>query len=180
MANNRYSLKQIADIQNRKVFFDTNVLIYLFWPSVQPKLQKLYSSAFKSLRGQKNELFVDFCVISEMINGSLHIEYENHIRRNNLNKKYFSKKKYRDGPQGQKDLEDIYLIVKDNILKTFTVLGKSFTKTNIEKFLTVESLDFMDKAILVTCSENDCVLCTNDKDFNKADIDILTCNPNIL
>ena len=175
---NRYSLNQIAAISNRKVFFDANVLIYLFWPSGQYNWETNYSNAFASLLRQNNELYVDFLVISEIINRAHRIEYEKHLH-NNIIRQHYSYKKYRDSENGKNALSDIYIVVKDYILSTFSVIGKSFEKNDIRDFLIVEPLDFVDKAILKICMENDYVLCTNDRDYRNANIDLLSSNPAI-
>ena len=89
-------------------------------------------------------------------------------------------KQFRDSRQGKTILSDIYNIVKDRILEDFCVVGKSFSEDDIRDFLIVDSLDFMDKGILDICKENNFVLLTNDKDYKNSDIDILTCNRQIL
>lgn len=177
---NRYTLNQINAIAERKVFFDTNVLIYLFWPSGSFRWENYYSSAFGSLLRQQNELCVDFLVVSEIVNRAHRIEYDKYLQQNNITKHDLNYKAYRDSKDGKDALSDIYLIINDNILNHFTIVGRSFTKADIQSFLTIKSLDFVDKAILTICKENGYILCTNDKDYCKADIDILTSNPNIL
>ena len=176
----KYSIQNISSLQNRRVFFDANVLIYIFWPSGAYYLEKSYSSAFGKLLRQKNELLVDFIVLSEAINRSHRLEYEKHLMANGLSKNNLTFKQYRDGSVGQTALFDIYLIVNTNILSTFTVISKSFTKSEIGSFLTLDKLDFADKGILLTCQENGCVLLTNDIDFKTTEIDILTANLSIL
>ena len=69
------------------------------------------------------------------------------------------------------------MIVKDNILPNFEIQGKAYTKADIESFLQVDSLDFMDKAFIPICKENNCILLTNDKDFANTDIEILSSSP---
>lgn len=177
---NRYLINQIDTLQNRKVFFDANVLIYLFWPSGQFNWERNYSSAFAILLQQNNELFVDFLVLSEIINRAHRIEYEKYLQNNNFTRQQYPYKRFRDSMDGQNALSDIYLIVKDNILTTFSVVGKSFDKDEIQKFLVIEPLDFIDKAIQKTCIENNFILCTNDRDYRNSNIDILTSNPAIL
>lgn len=176
----KYSLQSISDLEDRKIFFDANVLIYIFWPSGAYKWEQLYSSAFGRLLNQKNELMVDFIVISEIVNRAHRLEYDKYLAATNISRSEYSYKQYRNSDDGQEALSDIYLIVETNILSNFTIVGKSFTKADIQSFLTVELLDFADKGILMTCKENACVLLTNDVDFKAADIDILSLNPAIL
>lgn len=176
----KYPLSSIPTIGDRKVFFDANVLIYIFWPSGAYYWENYYSSAFGSLLRQNNELLVDFIVISEIVNRAHRLEYDKHLATNGLSRSALNYKQYRNSADGQSALSDIYLIVETNILSKFTVVGKAFTKADIQSFLTVEPLDFADKGILMTCKENACVLLTNDTDYKAADIDILSSNPAIL
>jgi len=50
----------------------------------------------------------------------------------------------------------------------------------VKNFLNVDNLDFNDKGILKICQENKFVLLTDDGDYKNSDIDILTCNKQIL
>ena len=176
----KYPLTSISSIANRKVFFDANVLIYIFWPSGAHSWANYYSSAFSRLLKQGNELVVDFIVISEIVNRAHRLEYNKHLMTNEISKDALTYKQYRNSADGQTALDDIYLIIRTNILSNFTVVGKAFTKADIQSFLMVEPLDFADKGILMTCKEYACVLLTNDTDYKAADVDILSSNPAIL
>lgn len=171
----RYSTNNLSVLQNRKIFFDANILIYLFWPSGSHRWENEYSTIFANILRQQNELFVDYIVISEIINRAMRLEYDKSTLKTSL-----TFKQYRDSSEGQLALYDIHLIVKSSILNRFTVVGKAFSKTDILALLTVDSLDFSDKGIILTCKENTCLLLTNDADYKSADIDILTANPTIL
>jgi predicted nucleic acid-binding protein len=174
-----YSTSDIPSLEDRKIFFDANVLIYLFWPATSPYEEGVYSSVFGKLLHQKNDLCVDYLVISEVINRTFRIEHDKYKNTNIINRT-ISFKKFRDLEEGKSALKDIYLMVETSILNHFTVLGKQFTKEDIQSFLSVQPIDFMDKGILMICQENDCVLLTHDSDFKTADIDILTSNHRLL
>jgi|APMI01.1.fsa_nt_gi predicted nucleic acid-binding protein len=176
----KYSTQNISEICGRRVFFDANVLIYIFWPSGSYRWEAAYSSAFGQLLRQSNELFVDFIVISEVVNRTIRLSYDNYLRANDIQKSDLTFKQYRNSSDGKAALSDIYLIVETNILNTFTVVGRTFTKTEIQSFLTADSLDFSDKGILLTCKDHAFVLLTNDIDYKMASIDLLTSNPAIL
>lgn len=169
----KYSLQNIAQIQNQSVFVDANVLIYLFWPTGSFWWEQNYASAFRSLLRQGNNLFIDFLIISEVVNRILRIEHQ----KINPTLKF---KEFRNSPEGKDALEDIYTIIKNDILNRFNVIGKNFNKKEIENYLVVDELDFVDKATVELCKENTLILLTNDKDFKVTDLDILTGNPNIL
>ncbi len=176
----KYSTQNISEVQSRKIFFDANVLIYIFWPSGAYNWEGFYSQVFNRLLRQSNELCVDFIVISEIINRTHRLEYDKYLRANTISKNELTYKNYRNSTDGQVALSDIYLMVETNILDTFTIIGKSFSKSDIQSFLTFDPLDFGDKGILLTCQENCCVLLTNDIDFKSSNVDILTANVAIL
>jgi predicted nucleic acid-binding protein len=172
MATN-YKLKDYALVHNRPIFFDANVLLYIFWPTGAHFYEANYSKVFSNLLKQKNDLFIDFLVISEVLNRVIRIEHE----KINPGIKF---KDFRDSQDGQDALLDIYLILKSDILPTFKITGKVFNETEIESFLVLDVLDINDKSIVELCKEKSLVLLTNDKDFKNSDIDILTGNPIIL
>ena len=176
----RYPIKNLSALNDRKIFFDANVLIYIFWPSGAYHWEEKYSSTFGRLLRQKNELVTNFIVISEIVNRAHRLEYNSYLSKNNISNTTLNYKNYRNREEGNSTLSDIYLIIETNILRHFTISSNFFTKEDIQSFLHPDSLDFGDKAILAICKENSFVLLTNDADFKFSDIDILTSNPRIL
>jgi predicted nucleic acid-binding protein len=172
MATN-YKLQEYCKLPERDVFIDANVLIYLFWPTGQHTFENNYAQVFRNLINQGNNLFIDFLVISEVVNRIIRIEH----KKINPNQKF---KDFRNSRDGKSVLSDIFIIVKNDILNHFTMIGKAFNKNEIENFLTVDELDIIDKAIVAICIENNLVLLTNDSDFKNSGIDILTGNPRLL
>lgn len=169
----KYRLQDVSLLQDRKIFVDANVLIYLFWPTGSYYYERNYAQVFNSLLKQGNDFCVDIFVISEIINRILRTEH-NQLQPT----KRF--KDFRDSVEGKQALSDIHLIIKNNILPRFDIAGKNYNKSEIERFLVVDELDFVDKSTYTICKENSFVLLTNDKDFKNTDLDILTGNPNIL
>ena len=166
-----YKLRDIPELIGREIFVDANALMYLFWSTGSQMWEEEYAKIVSALQNQSNKLVIDFLVISEVINKMMRIEQKKHS--------FSNFKQFRDCNDGQQALTDIYLVVKDQILNQFNVVGKEFSKTDIVSFLNVDSMDFMDKGILKICRDNYFVLLTNDKDYKGSDIDILTCNPAI-
>ena len=169
----KYQLQDVEKLTGKSIFFDANVLIYLFWPTGQYSIEQNYARVFSRLIKQGNKLVIDYLVISEVINSVL----RNENSRIDPDKKF---KKFRDSQEGKAALSDIHIIVKNHILNKFFVIGKAFSKQDIENFLVVDELDFVDKTIVSLCKENNFVLLTNDKDFKNTDLEILTGNPSIL
>jgi predicted nucleic acid-binding protein len=172
MATN-YKLQDYAHLSGKDIFVDANVLIYLFWATGQHSFESNYARVFRNLLRQGNKLYVDFLVISEVVNRVLRIEHQ----KLNSNQKF---KEFRNSQEGKDVISDIYLIVQNDILSSFKIIGKSFDKIDIEGFLIVDQLDFVDKATVSVCTENNLVLLTNDRDFKNSGLDILTGNPHIL
>lgn len=168
-----YKLQDYDQINGKDVFVDANVLIYLFWPTGQYWLEESYALAFRNLLRQGNRLFVDYLVLSEVVNRIGRIEF----KKVNSQLNY---KDFRDSPIGKEVTNDIFIIVKDQILSSFNVIGKSFNKQDIEQFLIVDELDFVDKATASICKENNMVLLTNDRDFKNSDLVIYTGNRHII
>jgi len=170
----KFNKDTVFKLFDRDVFVDANVLINLFWSTSGSEFWEIEcSNVFRALLRQGNKLFVDFLVISEVVNRVLRIEH----KALNPEQEF---KHFRDSEQGKIALSDIYSIVKHRILEDFSVTEKSFSEVDIRNFLTINSLDFIDKGILKTCQKNKFVLFTNDKDYKNSEVDILTCNRNIL
>jgi predicted nucleic acid-binding protein len=169
----KYRLQDVYQLEGRNVFVDANVLIYLFWPTGQHNFERSYASAFRELLRLGNPLFVDFMVVSEVVNRVVRMEHQ----RLNPALRF---KDFRNSEMGQETLNDIYVIIRNDVLKHFKVVGKAFDKQEIESCLVLDELDFVDKGAVLLCQQNDMVLLTNDKDFRDAGIEILTGNPIIL
>ena len=166
----KYKLQDISKLDGRKIFVDANVLIYLFWPTGVFSWENNYASAFAQLLKQKNQMSVDFYVLSEVINRMIRTEH----KKQQPNVHY---KDFRNSTEGQDALTDIYLVVKESILTQFNMIGKLYEKNELENFLVVDELDFIDKSTVSICQENNLILFTNDRDFKNTDIEVLTGNP---
>lgn len=164
-----YKLQDYALIKDQAVFVDANVLIYLFWPTGSQFWENKYATVFRNLLTQKNRLCVDFLVVSEVVNRIHRIEHRKVSTANDY-------KIYRNSQAGIDALTDIYVIVQEEILNRFEVVGRSIDKAEIESFLFVDNLDFIDKATVSLCRQNTLVLLTNDLDFKNSGLDILTGN----
>ena len=173
----RYDIKRVAEIKGRGIFVDANVLMYWNWASAGSEQYAIdYSSVYMKLMKQQNKLFVDFLVISEVVNKIFKLSLNEYQKRD----KNLQPKQFRDSEQGKATLSDIYSIIENQLSDDFNIIGKAFSEDDIRGFLVADSLDFIDKGILSICRENNFVLLTNDKDYKNSDIDILTCNKQIL
>lgn len=174
--NERYTENDINKVIDRHIFFDANILMYLYGNSNSDKTIKSYSSIFSKLLKQKNTKVVDYIVISEFINRFLRIGYESHLAFYDIEKSSLSFKRFRNTEEGRDLEDDIYSIVKNDILTNFKITGTEFQKADILAFLHHSSLDFSDKALEKVCLENDYVFLTHDSDFIGSKLDILSSN----
>lgn len=175
---NRYKKEDISKLSDRKIFFDANILIYLFWASIEKPEQKKYSSFFADFLKQKNTLVVNTIVISEFINRAF-VRARTNYEKQNGNKK-LKPKEFRKTSAGQKALSDISDIVQSKILPYFKLNDMKFTAAQIKQLLTLDKLEFNDRLVAETCKLNNYVLLTNDSDFANADIDTISANRKLL
>lgn len=174
----RLRTADIHSITNRPLFFDANVLLYLFAGTISQSsswASATYASIFKKSIQLQCSLFTDVIVLSEFINRFLRIEYENHLKKNNLSRQNLNFKNFRATPDGKAVCHDVELIVKDKILKQFNILNTAFDANDIAS-MSLSNSDFSDQLITQTCIKNNCVLITNDADFSGSPLDILTEN----
>ncbi len=178
----RIKAVDVAHVKGRQLFFDANVLLYLYQPVAIPSNQWAindYGKIFKCCLELRIVLCVDTIVLSEFINRLLRFGYDNYLKANGLDRNKFSFKEFRSTSEGERIAQDVEIVVKEKILHRFKMVGKLFNESDITA-INLVNCDFNDELIVKTCQEHQCVLVTNDADFNGADIDILTANYRLL
>lgn len=163
-------------LAGRAVLFDANVLIYNFWPSGNPSWAHHYSRAFKNLLSQGNPLLVSFVILSEVINRVLRLEYDNYLKATGQSPQTIRFKDFRNSPDGQQVLTDIYDIVLGDILTRFTMIDQSLSNPDTAALLVPGPLDFNDAYIVKLCRDQNLILLTNDADFGQSGMDLLSSN----
>jgi predicted nucleic acid-binding protein len=176
MTRTRLKLWQFAGWRRRIIMVDTNVLIYTFWYQKNTrKWMDYYAKMVNKMLAQGCHLVVNSHVISEVINSVLRDDWDLLMRRH-PELPYDTFKKFRDSIDGQEALNEIHWIIENDIFPRIKVVDKSFTKDELIQLFVVNRLDFVDKLIVLTCTEKDYVLLTNDGDFRDSDVDILSNN----
>ena len=173
---NRYRQSDIPQIQNKNVFFDANVLIYIFWPTINGDPNSpatRYSSILGTLFRNGFKLYLNSVVVSEVVNRVLRIEFEKYQL---MHTDFSSFKEYRNSEEGKRAQQDVFTVFKDRILNLFSIKEKCLTKDAVKSLLTVNTLDFNDKIIVDVCKSNGLVLLTHDRDFVGEDLDIISAN----
>ncbi|MDR1285423.1 MAG: PIN domain-containing protein [Campylobacteraceae bacterium] len=148
-----------------KIFFDANILIFLFAPSfISTKKHKQYSYIFNILLENKNEIYVNSVVISEFINRCLRIDFEKKFPNK-------SKRNYKKDYRNSNDYKEIFNIILKQLEKFFQLgaiqINDNFSTFNISKECKNTNLDFNDLIIAKNVLDNNLKLLTDDKDFNN-------------
>lgn len=80
---NRFTQDDLSKISGRTVFFDANIILYLFWPVFSKgNAPQKYAAIFGKLLKNKNDLALNTFVISEVINRVLRLEWGNQTNKN--------------------------------------------------------------------------------------------------
>lgn len=169
--NKRYRTTDLDYLASRPFFFDTNILLYLFYSHTVDWASKAYSSLYADMLNRNSKIVIDNTVLSEFINRILRIEYDLQMKMSADQSIPF--KKFRDTEMGQRTVSHANALV-NNVLKFISVDGEVMDKNDIESILIVDSLDYNDKVIEHLCESKEYILVTNDIDFKESNIDILS------
>ncbi len=168
----RYEIRDLERLAARNFFFDTNILLYLFYSHTVDWASRAYSNLYMNMLNRHINMYIDNTVLSEFINRILRIEYEAKMRTLTADN-VVPFKKFRDTSEGEEAVEHANSLVK-NILKYVMVDGEIMDKMDIQSILIVDSLDYNDKVIEHLCEHKGYILVTNDTDFKQSSIDILS------
>ena len=167
----RYEINQLDELTSEKFFFDTNILLYLFYSHTVDWASRSYSSLYMQMLNRKMQMYIDNTVLSEFINRVLRIEYDMKMKMSP--NEFMPFKRYRDTIDGQHTVNHANNLVKD-ILRFILIDGEVMDKMDIQSILIVDSLDYNDKIIEHLCESKGYILVTNDIDFKESEIDILS------
>lgn len=167
----RYEINQLDQLASEKFFFDTNILLYLFYSHTVDWASRSYSALYMQMLNKGIKMYIDNTVLSEFINRVIRIEYD--MKMKISPDEFMPFKRYRDTDDGQHTVNHANNLVK-NILKFILIDGEVMDKIDIQSILIVDSLDYNDKVIEHLCESKGYILVTNDIDFKESEIDILS------
>ena len=172
----RYDNYSLAQLQDKNFFFDTNVLLDLFYTHTVGWSSVAYSKVYKYMVSHQMKMYLDNTVLSEFINRILRIEYKLMQTANpNADVTY---KNYRNTSEGQEKVEEAYNLVTV-ILKCINLDGEILSPMDVQSLLVVDEIDYNDKIIEHLCIKKGYILVTNDIDFTNSVADILSANRNL-
>lgn len=167
-----------------KLLLDTNIWIYIYGQN-SPTCHEVnvYSQAFSNMIAAKSNIYIDVLIVSEFINRYARTRWEIDTKiqpGNNRPKKSY--KDFRNSPNFKLAANEIVSIIK-KILKDSSRIECNFNELEVDNLLTefaAGGFDFNDQILTTLCKTHDLQLVTNDSDFNKFDIPILTSNKKLL
>jgi predicted nucleic acid-binding protein len=179
MKNKAHSLSGYNFTSGEEVLFDANIWLYLFPPPGNPTqaYAKQYSKAVADLLKAKAKPILVPIVLSEYLNRYCRIEWEGYYKNS-----YPRFKKFRqslDFPQIATPAKSFSL----KILNMSSVCQVDGDRSCLEEALndfSAGGVDFNDALLADLCKKKGFKLLTNDGDFLKGGIEILTSNPTIL
>lgn len=179
MNNKAYDLAHYSFAKGERILLDANIWIYLFpAPSgTKYKYAYQYSSAFDKLIMAGAQPIIDPIVLSEYLNRYCRIEYDA-----SYNLKYEKYKEFRQSSDFAAVAETAECFAM-KILKCCRVHSLPTNNLDLRRALAEfksGKIDFNDCLLVDICKKENLKLMTNDKDFQRMDIEILTSNPNLL
>lgn len=179
MKNKIYNLESYSFSSGEQVLVDANIWIYLFPAPSDPnqRFGKQYSSAFSALIKSKAEPILDPMILSEYLNRYCRIEWEG-----NYKSKYPKFKDFRNSS----DFSVVALSVKTyaseilDCCKIHSIPANEIDLVHALADFTNGDIDFNDAVLVDICKKRNLKLMTNDGDFQKGGIEILTINPRLL
>lgn len=167
---------KITDFQGT-IFIDTNILIFLLCPigDYQIKKNAIYSRFISNIKNRA-KFVISNTILSEFINTSTRLSYNQYIKTNEL--------KYKDYRKTV-DYQDLLLILKSNldkILKISTCIEEKVDQAValkiVDDFYKDKDCDYNDLVIENICVNENVYILTDDGDFKNRDLNIISANNN--
>lgn len=180
---NRKNICYYTFNKDERLFFDTNIWIYIYGPLVNSPDTKsvTYANALKQIRRQGSHLFIDASVLSEFINAYARLEYKQRFANT-----YKTFKQFRQSPNFISIAEDIVNNTK-RIVKLCQPCDLQFSRLNLTSILDEYAqgkADYNDQLLIEICVENNLTLVTHDADFSQLEkrdqLVLLTANRRLL
>lgn len=160
------------------LFIDTNVLLYAYGPMADPDdwRVKTYSGALSRIRKSGAKVYIDALIISEFINVCARLAYQQATSHHNTFKEYRNSSAYKPVAK------DISIAIK-RILTFATCVDTKTSQFKMASIMTEFALgksDINDQFLIETIRKHGYSFITNDGDFSRSNLNILTENKTLL
>lgn len=147
--------------------FDTNILIYLFYPVMNPAPTETYWTLYKKALKSKSTLVLPAIQLSEFVNRCIRFQFS--LYKNEQDNSDFDfKKDYRGTEDYRDSMNSILDIIKNDILPNFTPIDDNFHSMEFDKILKYGfSYDFNDALLVQIANHNHAFIVTHDYDFGN-------------
>lgn len=179
MNNKAYDLANYSFASGEQILVDTNIWLYLFPAPGNPQqsFARQYSNAFSRLVSAKAQPVLDPMVLSEYLNRYCRIEWEG-----NFKSQYQTFKQFRQSADFGPVVSSAHTFAS-KILSFCQIHSVSANELDLNQALTdfkSAQVDFNDALLVDVCKKRNMKLMTNDADFQRGGIEVLTTNPRLL
>ncbi len=148
--------------------FDTNILIYIFYPVMNSFSTKTYVTLYTQALKNKCTLVLPAIQLSEFINRCIRFQFELYRDTQDKNAIIDFKKDYRSTDDYRESMNSILDIVKNDIFPNFTLVDDQFCSIDSDSILKYGfSYDFNDAFLVQIANQNDAYIVTHDADFGN-------------
>lgn len=169
--------------KNNKFFFDTNVLIGLFYPIDFDGNYNNYVDLYEKIKNKKCKMIISSIQISEFINRCIRMQFRLFEKEQKPRERMNFKRDYRNTEDYKENMAAILDIIKSNIMNDFEFIDDSFSKMKTEKIFRYGfSYDFNDSLLIEIAEMQNAIIVTNDSDFGNFNthVKIVTDNSRLL
>lgn len=155
--------------QNDDVFlFDTNILIYLFYPVMNTFPTETYLSLYAKALKSKSTLLLPAIQLSEFINRCIRFQFSLYQKNSPGNTALDFKHDYRGTQDYQDSMDSILDIIKNDIFPNFKLIDDGFHSMDSNSLLKYGfSYDFNDAFLVQIANNNNASIVTHDCDFGN-------------
>ena len=150
------------------LLFDTNILIYLFYPVMNSFSTQTYQSLYAKALKNKSTLILPAIQLSEFINRCIRFQFNLYKDSQPDGSSIDFKQGYRGTDDYRDSMTGILDIVKTDIFPNFTLINDQFNTVNPDEILRYGfSYDFNDAFLVQIANQNNASIVTHDYDFGN-------------
>lgn len=177
MASNVFSVEGYRFTSDDRLLLDTNIWLFVYGPQ-KPNSQRVatYSQAFANIQAAKSRIYIDVLILSEFVNTYAR------IRWNLLGNPGHKFKQFRNSRAFKPIAQDIAADAR-RVLSHCRRVEDGFDALDSDGLITKYAegdSDFNDQVLADLCQRQRLILVTDDGDFRKQGIPVVTANQRLL
>jgi len=180
MANKAENIASHVFKKSDRVLLDANVWLFINGPqNPGDRRVSIYSEAFKKILQAGSAIYVDALIVSEFINRYARMKYELWKTRRPQQNTFKNFRKSADFKPAAREISDSAKYVLRNCAR----IDSGFASLDIDSLLKEYAdgdSDFNDQVLSKLCKREGLIFITDDADFKKHDLPILSANKKLL